>query len=472
MSGQDTTRFKHRILIALCGTSPAVITETLWALATPEHRLHFVPTRVIVITTLEGRTELNEQLLEANITSRERGRRVSRIGRMAQDFAAHHDLGPESAPKFEIAAADVIVPRDDEGIEIVDAHLPHQLNAMREVMFDVLQTYTVHDDTAVTFSLSGGRKSMSNLAGQCMSALARPWDKLVHVVPDPSGVELASSPTFYYPYGDGPVRWMDPETDKEMSCLCKSVQLLLTEEPVFRLRSTMAHLARSRNVDTTSLTFSGMLALLPDPAQKPRLQIDLRNGGAWLSSEGRQVPLQFHAKAGDKSTRALLIQLARRRTEAANQPYTRIQLLDDLRTVERLRIQHVLAISDQQSRLAAISDVFKKLYREVAPTEKRKLSGMEIDDVQKVFCISDKDGICSIPEDNEKQVKDKAVVITTLNSTITHLQNAIVAGLPYSFDAEAFSLRQTRTNGGLGMEKTVGLPDTLEIELLHDEGHA
>ena len=44
-----STRPPHTVLIALCGLSPAVITETVWALAHESPAI--LPDRVIVLTT-------------------------------------------------------------------------------------------------------------------------------------------------------------------------------------------------------------------------------------------------------------------------------------------------------------------------------------------------------------------------------------------------------------------------------------
>ena len=47
--------YQHRVLILLCGTSPAVVSETLFALATTDSGRRFLPPEIKVITTTEGR---------------------------------------------------------------------------------------------------------------------------------------------------------------------------------------------------------------------------------------------------------------------------------------------------------------------------------------------------------------------------------------------------------------------------------
>jgi CRISPR-associated protein NE0113 (Cas_NE0113) len=50
----DPARFPRRVLLALCGLSPQVVTETLYALAV-EEAPPFLPTRIEILTTEEGR---------------------------------------------------------------------------------------------------------------------------------------------------------------------------------------------------------------------------------------------------------------------------------------------------------------------------------------------------------------------------------------------------------------------------------
>lgn len=62
---RDPAGFPERILLALCGLSPQVVTETLYALVflrTPP----FIPTRIEILTTGEGRQRALLQLLDPN----------------------------------------------------------------------------------------------------------------------------------------------------------------------------------------------------------------------------------------------------------------------------------------------------------------------------------------------------------------------------------------------------------------------
>jgi CRISPR-associated protein (TIGR02584 family) len=55
---------REKILVALCGMSPAVITETVYALVKEKG---VVPNKVIVITTTAGRYGIREQLFSSGV---------------------------------------------------------------------------------------------------------------------------------------------------------------------------------------------------------------------------------------------------------------------------------------------------------------------------------------------------------------------------------------------------------------------
>ena len=52
------------VLLAVTGMSPAVLTETVWALAFPEDKAtaSILPDRVVVLTTAEGRCQIADEL--------------------------------------------------------------------------------------------------------------------------------------------------------------------------------------------------------------------------------------------------------------------------------------------------------------------------------------------------------------------------------------------------------------------------
>ena len=57
-----TTDQKQTVLLSLVGTAPAVLSETVWALATQDEPV--VPERVIAITTSTGAEKIKEKLFK------------------------------------------------------------------------------------------------------------------------------------------------------------------------------------------------------------------------------------------------------------------------------------------------------------------------------------------------------------------------------------------------------------------------
>ena len=301
--------FKHRVLIVLLGTSPAVLTETLYALVKATGGKQFIPTKVVVITTTEGRELLNDTLL---ITRGARygapigraGHRVTWLQRLCED------LGIAS---ITVGKDDIVVPQGPDCEEINDAHSEDELNAMADAIVDALWQYTRRVNTAVHLSLSGGRKSMSHLAGQAMTALARPFDRLIHVIVKPAWLEQPDVKFFYRgcrrSYSNP-----SPDTSKnkhdyptEYGVTAAEVSLQLSYEPFILLPTSLRKLADQRE----DLSFNGLIAALSDPPDTLTLQISKSTGRATL--QGRAlVKLKSDGKVAElePKERAYLLTLA------------------------------------------------------------------------------------------------------------------------------------------------------------------
>ncbi|MBR1837753.1 MAG: hypothetical protein IJ783_10765, partial [Kiritimatiellae bacterium] len=65
MVRQNPVSGRHDVLLATVGTSPAVLAETVWALAHPsrEGAERIVPDEVIALTTLMGKERIERDLL-------------------------------------------------------------------------------------------------------------------------------------------------------------------------------------------------------------------------------------------------------------------------------------------------------------------------------------------------------------------------------------------------------------------------
>ncbi len=186
-SGRARFTGPRTVLVAIVGLSPAVLTETIWALARQPKPV--VPDRIVVLTTEAGRVAITNQLfgrdeLWLSLRARILGRRHAADPRLDFDCTPdrihvfHRRVGSRRVPIFEIA----------DGADHA---------AIADAMVDVLWSYTSQPDTRVIASLAGGYKTMSALMLSVMQLLANPGDRVTHVLI--SGGFEAAKPGFYFP---------------------------------------------------------------------------------------------------------------------------------------------------------------------------------------------------------------------------------------------------------------------------------
>jgi CRISPR-associated protein (TIGR02584 family) len=160
-------------LIATVGTSPAVLTETIWKLYAMEE----MPDRVFVMTTTEGRARLQRQLLDNGIWGdlcRHMGVRESEI-----HFPMRH----------------IIVPTDASDLEADDLRTYEDCMRFGDAMMEVVREECANSKRAVYASVAGGRKTMGAQLMALMQVFGRAQDKVYHVLVD----EPFETAPFYYP---------------------------------------------------------------------------------------------------------------------------------------------------------------------------------------------------------------------------------------------------------------------------------
>ncbi|WP_395005255.1 CRISPR-associated ring nuclease Csm6 [Undibacterium sp.] len=211
------------ILILLVGMSPAVVTETIWALCenVPDYE-KFRPDRIVVITTADGRKILQSSLLRSGATRAPLKRVIDLLD--LPETCAQVDRG------FEIRC-----PQSEQGVIYEDAHETDELDQMGDLIFSTVLEFTRSEDTRICLSLSGGRKSMSHLAGQTIALLARPRDFLVHVVVEPPRLEQCKD--FYFPDPDRDTYFINPthEDSNPEPVFRQDIELRLARVPFVRL---------------------------------------------------------------------------------------------------------------------------------------------------------------------------------------------------------------------------------------------
>ena len=175
---------KRTILIASMGTSPAVLTETVWALA--HQKKPIVPDEIVVLTAMSGKERLCDELLSGEnpvwgeMLSVLKKEKIKTDGKLLFGDASIH-----------------IIP-DAQGNGARDLRSVEDNLRAADFMLREIRQYTEASDTVVLASIAGGRKTMSALLFSCMSLLGREDDKVFHILL-PNEFEGGVEPPMYYP---------------------------------------------------------------------------------------------------------------------------------------------------------------------------------------------------------------------------------------------------------------------------------
>ena len=180
------------ILLAVTGMSPAVLTETVWALA--QEKEPAIPDRVVVITTISGRQAIERELL---MPSRPGAPTIwQELRRAVLGKAAEKD----SRLNFDAARLiEAPNPRTGRSDWLEDLRTPEENAATADFILAEVRRWVETPDTRLVVSLAGGRKTMGALLYACISLLGREADRLTHVLVNDPFDDPRLKPRFYFP---------------------------------------------------------------------------------------------------------------------------------------------------------------------------------------------------------------------------------------------------------------------------------
>jgi len=208
---QQPHQFPKRILLAVNGMSPAIVTETLYSLAVNQQQT-FVPTDIHIITTLAGAGAVREQLLEPN---------TSKIKALCQDY----NLG-----SIEFSEKNIYIITDKQGNALNDIKTPEQNEAAADFITDIVNRLTRDEAAALHVSIAGGRKTMGYYLGYALSLYGRKQDELSHVLV--TDIKYEHSRKFFYP-----TPYSNKLYDKEGSEFdARDAEVIMAKIPFVRLR--------------------------------------------------------------------------------------------------------------------------------------------------------------------------------------------------------------------------------------------
>lgn len=248
----------RRLLIAIVGLSPQVVTETLWALRTERG---FVPDVVRVILTRSARDCVVKSLLDPV---------EGRFHAFCRDYGL--------VGKIHFDESCVTVVADGEGRELDDIRTPEESAAAADTIVRVIGNACSDPNAIVHVSIAGGRKSMGFFAGYAMSLFAKPGDSVSHVlVNDP----FESNRDFFYP----PPEPKDIVNARGEPVSSSQARVMLADIPIVRLRTGLPE---------NLLTGDASFGLAVKEAQRtlfPASALVLRADARGAVCDGVEVPL-------------------------------------------------------------------------------------------------------------------------------------------------------------------------------------
>lgn len=252
----NTNQFPRRILLAVTGLTPQIVTETLYALAVASEE-KFIPTEVHVITTLEGADRVRRLLLD---------QRSGQFHALCREYG----LTAIAFPERHIH----VIP-DPNGQPMADIRTPEDNLRAADFISHLVRDFCLDDPSALHVSIAGGRKSMGFFVGYALSLFGRTQDALSHVLVNDPFESLAD---FYFP----------PVQDKVLLARdgtpvhSRDARIMLAEIPFVRLRGGVPASLLSGDASFAE-TVSGVQSGLNFVA----LKFDLSGkqigcGGTWL----------------------------------------------------------------------------------------------------------------------------------------------------------------------------------------------
>jgi len=167
------------VLLAVTGMSPAVLTETIWALAQEQRPV--VPSRVIVLTTVRGRDSLRALFQPSSKIEGLTPWTALRLNLEQQGHALKGRLrfGETSDDIRVITAPDSAT---GQSVELSDLRSLADNEATADYLLDQVRGLVENPDTDLIVSLAGGRKTMGALLYACLTLAGRETDRLTHVL--------------------------------------------------------------------------------------------------------------------------------------------------------------------------------------------------------------------------------------------------------------------------------------------------
>ncbi len=266
---------QQTILLAVTGLSPAIVTETVWALA--QEKPSVLPWRVQFITTGVGAAKIREQLHTP----------LPAFGGQTAWQALRSAL---KAGADELIAEDPrIIGKADRKTGTVqtlsDIQTPEENDLAASFILEEVRRVVENPDTRLLASIAGGRKTMGALLHAAVTLIGRETDRLTHVL---VSSPYETMPGFYFPNQPGP--GLKDRDGKEHPPSKAIVQL--ADVPFVPLRN------RFKDIAEMPGSFNGLVRkfsseMKRDAERLRRIEISYRKKCLWVDDQ----PVKMRVKA-------------------------------------------------------------------------------------------------------------------------------------------------------------------------------
>lgn len=196
----------RNILLAVMGTNPQVLTETLYAIHMQGKPF---PDEVYLITSANAKVKAVEWLFEKE---------------KIEELKAHYNL-----PDFKFDLSHILLMEHDNGEAVFDGREKEDQQSIADSITRIVAKFTSDDNCQIHASIAGGRKTMAFYMGYAMSMFGREQDILSHVF---VSKDFEFSDQFFFPtLNDHYIA----KNDKVLNT--KDAKVILAEIPFVRMQN-------------------------------------------------------------------------------------------------------------------------------------------------------------------------------------------------------------------------------------------
>lgn len=255
----------QNILFLVTGMTPAIITETIWALACDpslDEDSRWIPDRVEVLSTEHGLNQIHSRLLENKVIEQLK-QDFPQLTHLVFDDSCMHSIKDEK--NLTSALIDLKTPEDNE-------FAANQIN-------ERIRQFSQEENTSLHVSIAGGRKTMGFYAGYALSLHGRAQDRMSHVLVDD---KFENIPDFFYPT---PKTSYVTDRDGRVWDASKA-QVWLADIPFVRMKDAINEKHQLKSDDS----FIEVVAKIKNSFSPASLVIDLDKGSATFNGAEVKLP--------------------------------------------------------------------------------------------------------------------------------------------------------------------------------------